>query len=231
MDAGLWLRDLADICRKSGVLLIFDEVMTGFRLGFGGAQEVFSVTPDLVAYGKAIGGGLPLGAVAGHAALMRCFGEDLSAEGIFTQQTFAGNTLAMAAGAAFLDYAHANRTTLYPGLAHMTDRLGAGFNAAAARLGVPAELRHAGSIFRIVLGPQHTRDAETAAYQATVNAFAVMALNSGVLLLPELCGYVSATHTVEHIDRAVQMFATALEDLKADGFFARLEHGTAPRLS
>lgn len=224
LDAGPWLWELASVCRKAGVLLIFDELTAGFRLAYGGTQEVFGIEPDLTAYGKVVGGGLPLGVVAGRTEFMRAFGRDILAQGISAAEANAGNALAVAAGTAFLSYANANQESLYPGLQRSTARLSDAFNAAAAALDVPAALKHAGSVFRITLGSPRPRNLPAAAQYAAMDAFAIAALNGGVLLKPGLQGFVSAAHTDTQIDQAAEVFATTLADVKADGFFAALKH-------
>jgi glutamate-1-semialdehyde aminotransferase len=224
LDAGPWLRELADLCRRDGILLIFDETTTGFRLAYGGAQEALKVDPDLVIYGKAIGGGLPLGAVAGRAPFMRPFVQDMSAQGIVAMQAFTGNTLPVAAGAAFLSHAHDARDTLYPSLNAATARLAGAFNAAAARLAVPATLRHAGSMFLISLGHAKPRRVEPAMQRTAMDAFVVSALNGGVMIHPDLTGYLSAAHTDDQVDQAAKVFGDALAELKADGLFTAFNH-------
>jgi glutamate-1-semialdehyde aminotransferase len=224
LDAGPWLKELADLCRRDGILLIFDETVTGFRLAYGGAQEALKVEPDLAIYGKAIGGGLPLGAVAGRAPFMRPFGQDMSTQGIVAMQAFTGNTLPVAAGAAFLSHAHSTRDTLYPALNAATARLATAFNDAAASLEVPASLRHAGSMFLISLGPAKPRRVDPAIHRTIMDAFVVSALNDGVMIHPDLTGYLSAAHTDEQIDRAAMIFAGVLAELKADGLFAAFTH-------
>jgi glutamate-1-semialdehyde aminotransferase len=228
LDAGPWLCELAELCRKADVLLILDETVTGFRLAFGGAQERLGVSADLVVYGQTIGGGLPLGVVAGRAPYMRSFSQDLDTQGIYTAHPFAGNALAVAASAAFLTHAASARATLYPALEHATSALRTAFNGAAARLGVTAEMRQAGSMFRIVLGPSCARPADPAPMHAASNAFAIHALNGGVLLLPGLRGYMSTAHATAQITRAGEIFTTVLADLKADGVFARLDAAAKP---
>jgi len=224
LDAGPWLGELAELCRRDGILLIFDEVATGFRLAYGGAQEVMKVEPDLVIYGKAIGGGLPLGAIAGRASAMRPFGQDLSTQGVVASNAFAGNTLSVAAGAAFLSHVHATRDTIYPALDRATARLAGAFNAAAADLQLLVALRHAGSMFVISLVPAKARRVEPALQRALMDAFVVSSLNGGVMLHPDLTGFVSAAHTDEQIDQAAKVFAAALAEVKADGLFVSLDH-------
>jgi glutamate-1-semialdehyde aminotransferase len=223
LDAGLWLRELGKVCRKAGVLLILDETTTGFRLSYGGAQELFGLEPDLVTYGGAMGGGLPLGAVAGRAAFMRAFAQDGTGQSIVPADTMSASPLAVAASAAFLTYADVNRSSLYADLDRRTARLAHAFNTTAQALGVSATIRHAGSLFRISLGRPQPRHTASAHVIAAMDAFAVAAIDGGVLVQPGLQGFMSAAHTDEDVDRAAIVFSAALSDLKADGLLVPVD--------
>jgi glutamate-1-semialdehyde 2,1-aminomutase len=226
LDAGSWLQELGAVCRASGVLLILDEVTTGFRLAYGGAQEYFGLRPEMVAYGKAVGGGLPLGVVAGRSDIMRVFSAEAGPRGIFSASTFAGNPLSIAAGLAALKFADMHRDTLYPALEASAVHLAATFSAAAADLGVPARLQHAGSMLRVVLGTVQPRNsAAAAALRQAEDAFATHLLNGGVLMQTGLRGFLAAAHDAAQIDLAATAFTAALAELKTDGLFAPI---TAP---
>ncbi len=223
LDAGPWLKELSAACRLAGVLLILDEVTTGFRLAYGGAQELFGLTPDLVAYGKAIGGGLPLGAIAGRSDYMGVFGSDPGQRTIFAASTFAGNPLSIAAGVATLTYAHGNRASLYPALDAVAARLQEGFASLAEEAAVPACLLRAGSLMRVRLGtPNGRSSAYVAAVRRAEDTFATHVLNAGVLMQAGLRGFVGAAHDDTHIARALKAFAIALREVKADGLFTPL---------
>ena len=127
LDTREWMEELRSVCEENGVLFLLDEVITGFRLAYGGVQERFDLGADLVTYGKAIGGGTPIGAVGGRRELMDVFGagalppgsdHDLRAKRIrvFSGTTFAGNPLSMCAGVACLEHLKAHRETIYPHL-------------------------------------------------------------------------------------------------------------------
>ncbi len=103
-QAGEFLRELRQVCRNCGVLFGIDEVITGFRVAYGGAQALFDVVPDLATYGKVLGGGLPVGAIAGRADVMEVFTGLGARNGIFSGGTFSGNPLTMEAGAAAVEY-------------------------------------------------------------------------------------------------------------------------------
>ena len=137
-----WLRLLRELCTEHGTVLIFDEVMTGFRLSIGGAQQLFGITPDMTTMGKIVGGGLPVGAYGGRRDIMQCVSP---VGGVYQAGTLSGNPLAVAAGIATL-------TTLrdenpYPRLDAISDRLSAAVVEAAARHGVPLELGRVGSMW------------------------------------------------------------------------------------
>jgi len=129
------------LTEKHGALLVFDEVMTGFRLAYGGAQEILGVTPDLTTLGKIVGGGLPLGAYGGRRDIMD---NVLPAGKVFQAGTLAGNPLAVAAGTATLEELRDHSP--YPLLERHGARLEAGFRAAAAAAGVPVWIARRGSM-------------------------------------------------------------------------------------
>ena len=137
------LEFLREITRAEGALLIFDEVMTGFRLARGGAQELFGMTPDLTCFGKIIGGGLPVGAFGGRAEIM----DMLSPLGpVYQAGTLSGNPLAMAAGIAALEELRGQRCLPQAGGTRATS-LRAGCREAAKAAGVPMQLNARGSMF------------------------------------------------------------------------------------
>jgi glutamate-1-semialdehyde 2,1-aminomutase len=138
-----YLEGLRRITQESGSLLIFDEVMTGFRLALGGAQEVFGIDPDLTCLGKIIGGGLPCAAFGGKARIMNL----LAPLGpVYQAGTLSGNPLAMAAGIATLQYLAAHRNEVYEGLDTRTAAVAKGIAAAARDAGIAIETNRAGSM-------------------------------------------------------------------------------------
>ncbi len=136
-----FLEGLRELCTRHGALLIFDEVMTGFRVAHGGAQEISGVVPDLSAFGKVIGGGMPVGAIAGPASIM-----DMMAPlgPVYQAGTLSGNPIAMAAGLATLDLIA--EPGFYDKLGAGCARLIAGLEQAAAAAGVPFSARHVGGL-------------------------------------------------------------------------------------
>jgi glutamate-1-semialdehyde 2,1-aminomutase len=144
LPAGGYLEGLRTLCTAHGALLILDEVMTGFRLSLGGAQELYGVRPDLTTLGKIVGGGLPVGAFGGHAEIM----EFLAPLGpVYQAGTLSGNPLAMAAGISQLQHLIDHADVIYPKLEATTKAVAEGVAALAAAAGVPLTTNRIGSMF------------------------------------------------------------------------------------
>ena len=200
---------LRALCDRAGALLIFDEVMTGFRVAPGGAQERLGVRPDLTTLGKIIGGGFPVGAYGGRTDLMRL----VAPEGaVYQAGTLSGNPVAMSAGLATL------RETEQPGfyetLERRTARLVAGIRDAARRHGVPASAEHAGSLWGTYFTAGPVRNF-TEAQRSDTALFARWhraALERGIFLAPSAfeAGFVSSAHTDADIADTVTALDAAL---------------------
>src|SRR5262249_2402844 len=139
-----FLTALRRLTEQHGALLIFDEVMTGFRLAYGGAQERLKIKPDITVLGKIVGGGLPVGAYGGRADIMS---KMMAAGPVFQAGTLSGNPLAMAAGIATLR--QLKEDPPYEKLEHLSARLCSGFAAAAKSAGVPHQMNRAGSMWTL----------------------------------------------------------------------------------
>lgn len=153
-----FLQGLRDVTKKHGAILIFDEVMTGFRLAYGGAQELYGVLPDLTTLGKIVGGGFPLAAYGGRAEIMDCM---LPVGKVFQAGTLSGNPVASAAGAATLRLL--KKLNPYELLEKNGARIQEGFQAAISRHGIPACVQRVGSMFTLFFhgGPvREWRDAD-----------------------------------------------------------------------
>ena len=205
---------LRALCDRHGALLIFDEVMTGFRVAPGGAQQRLAVRPDLTTLGKILGGGLPVGAYGGRADLMRL----VAPEGpVYQAGTLSGNPVAMAAGLATLR--ETERPGFYDLLERRTARLVAGIGDAARRHGVAATGGHAGSMWGVYLTawPVRTfaqaKGADTGLFARWHRA----ALARGVFLAPSAfeAGFVSSAHTDADIDFTVTQLDAALGEARA----------------
>ncbi len=196
-------------CDQHGALLIFDEVMTGFRVAAGGAQERLGVRPDLTTLGKIIGGGMPVGAYGGRADLMKRIAP---AGPVYQAGTLSGNPVAMAAGLATLKGTAA--PGFYETLDARTARLVSGIESAARRRGVPITAGHAGSMWGVYLtaGPVRNFDDAKRADTALFARWHRAALAAGVFLAPSAfeAGFVSSAHTQEDIDVTVERLDAAL---------------------
>jgi glutamate-1-semialdehyde 2,1-aminomutase len=205
---------LRALCDRSGALLIFDEVMTGFRVAAGGAQERLGVRPDLTTLGKIIGGGFPVGAYGGRADLMR---RVAPAGPVYQAGTLSGNPVAMAAGLATLR--EASGAEFYGALERRTARLVTGIGDAVRRRGIPATLGHAGSMWGVYFAPGPVRNyadaqrADTALFARWHRA----ALARGVFLPPSAfeAAFVSSAHTDADVDFTITQLDAALDEARA----------------
>ena len=204
-----FLQELRRITRERGALLIFDEVMTGFRVAYGGAQLLYGIEPDLTCLGKVIGGGLPVGAYGGARGLM----EQVAPLGpVYQAGTLSGNPLAMAAGIAVLDRLRSGDA--YTRLETLGGRLGDGLRTAAVAASVPCAVNRVGSMLTVFLGVQRVDDYEDAR-RSDLEAFARVHRawrDAGVLWPPSQfeAAFLSTAHQAPDIDRAVSAFAGAI---------------------
>lgn len=198
-----FLVGLRELTRRHGALLIFDEVITGFRLAYGGAQEYFGIEADLACYGKIIGGGLPVGAYGGRRDIMAM----VAPEGpVYQAGTLSGNPLAMAAGIATLE--ELSRPGVYDDLRAKTARLVDGLKAVAREAGAKVYTVQVESLFCSFFTEGPVRDFESAARsdtEAYARFFNAM-LDRGVYLAPSQfeAGFVSVAHTDEDIAATVE---------------------------
>jgi glutamate-1-semialdehyde-2,1-aminomutase len=218
-DTGPWLKQLEKVCREEGVLLLLDEVVTGFRLAFGGGMEYFGITGDLVTWGKALGGGLPIGALSGRAEVMDLLGRPWGdPKGVFLGGTFCGNPLTMAGGVAALTYMRDNKDTLYPYLNEQGDRLANVVNTFCEERQIGASLLNAGSIFYMHFkrGIETSRDLQGENLEAQ-SEFDVHILDNGVIVPGIHLFFTSAAHTPEHVDHVATAFQNSLSAIREDG--------------
>ena len=198
-----YLEALRAMTSNDGSVLIFDEVMTGFRLAFGGAQELYTIHPDLTTMGKIIGGGLPVGAYGGPSEIM-----DLVAPlgPMYQAGTLSGNPLAMAAGYAQLRYLKEHKS-LYQQLDQLSAELVSGVAAAAKSAGVPMTYNRVGSMFTWFFTPGPVTD-WTSASKSDTEAFGRFFRNmfdSGVYLPPSQyeAAFLGAAHTAEDVQKTI----------------------------
>jgi glutamate-1-semialdehyde 2,1-aminomutase len=198
-----YLEAVRAVTANDGALLIFDEVMTGFRLAFGGAQERYSIQPDLTTLGKIIGGGLPVGAYGGPASIM-----DMVAPlgPMYQAGTLSGNPLAMAAGYAQLRYLREHKE-VYSQLEDLSGELVAGVSAAAKAAGLPMTHNRVGSMFTWFFTAGPVTDWSSAAKSDTsaFGRFFRSLLEQGVYLPPSQfeAAFLSAAHTREDVQKTV----------------------------
>ena len=209
-----FLEGLRALTSRHGIPLIFDEVVTGFRFAYGGAQAKYGVVPDLAALGKIIGGGFPLAAVCGRQDIMRAFDPRTEGTGDFVAQvgTLNGNPVAAAAGLATL--AELRKPGAYERLHGTGQRLKDGLADLARRSGLPAQVIGESTVFDIVFTDQPVTDyrAMLTADAALLKQFNAACLARGVLKGKEKL-YVSAAHTEADVARTLEVFEEALAGL------------------
>ncbi len=210
-----FLQNIRILCSAYGSLLIFDEVMTGFRLGKAGAQSLYSVEPDITTLGKIIGGGLPVGAYGGKKEIMDC----LAPKGpIYQAGTLSGNPLAMTAGFATLSIINQD-PDFYTKLEEKSQRLENGIRKNLQDLGVKAVFNRVGSMFTLFFSEKD--EINSFADVCTSNtekyaAFFKFSLDNGIYLAPSQyeAGFVSIAHTNDDIDKTIAANRAALEFIK-----------------
>jgi len=210
-----FLEGLREIATKNGALLIFDEVITGFRLSAGGAQEYYGVTPDLTTLGKIIGGGLPVGAYGGRADLM-----DMMAPAgpVYQAGTLSGNPLAVAAGIAALEILRRDKP--YARLAKLGEKLFNGLVEGAKKAGRAASVNYVGSMgcAFFTAGPVRLYSDAMKSDTALFAEYHRRMLEQGVYLAPsqfEAC-FVSAAHTEEDVETIIAAAAKALSEISGN---------------
>jgi glutamate-1-semialdehyde 2,1-aminomutase len=207
-----YLQAAREITRKHGALLIFDEVISGFRVAPGGAQELYDIQPDITCLGKILGGGVPCGAYGGSRALM----ENLAPLGpVYQAGTLSGNPLAMSAGLAMLREIKSRGASLYSQLDKLSATLAEGLTSSFAAADVPVQVQRIGSLLTPFFSAQPVRNysdakkCDTAAFRAFFHAM----LAQGIYLAPSQyeCMFVSGAHTAADLERTIAAAADALK--------------------
>jgi len=198
-----FLRGLRDLCSRDGALLIFDEVITGFRVGPGGAQELYGIKPDLTCLGKIIGGGLPAAAFGGSRAIMEYLAP---VGGVYQAGTLSGNPLAVAAGLATLKIL--KRDNPYPELERKAAALANGVKDILARKSIPHTVNRVGSMLSLFFhpGPVTCYEEALKADKEAFRHFFGKMLDNGVYLAPSPfeAWFVSASHTDDDIEKTLE---------------------------
>jgi len=199
-----FLEKLRKLTHELGIVLIFDEVITGFRLGYGGAQQYYNIAPDLTCLGKIIGGGLPVGAYGGKAEIMNCIAPDGP---VYQAGTLSGNPLAMAAGIANL------KLLQQPGFYERLEEKAAGFASRlddlAATIGIPVQLNRVGSMMTAFFATEQVTDF-TSAMKADAQRYGQhyrQMLAGGIYLAPSQfeTAFISAAQSEEDLEKAIKM--------------------------
>lgn len=202
--SGDYLASLRTITQREKSVLIFDEVMTGFRVAYGGAQEKYGITPDLTTFGKIIGGGLPVGAYGGPDDIMNL----VSPLGpMYQAGTLSGNPLAMAAGIATLKRLQEKKSEIYPQLESLSAKLVEGVAAAAKASNVPVQFNRAGSMFTWFFTSEPVTDWDSASKSDTkaFGKFFRAMLDAGIYLPPSQfeAAFLSVAHSEDDIQKTI----------------------------
>ena len=208
-----YLQGLRDLCTRHGALLIFDEVMTGFRVALGGAQQLYGIEPDLSTFGKVIGGGMPVGAYGGRRDIM----QQVAPSGpIYQAGTLSGNPVAMAAGLAMLELIQADG--FHVELERRTRQLCEGLLAAAREAAVPFSVNHVCGMFGLFFTSEkvETYTQATRCDVAAFNRFFHAMLKQGVYLAPSAfeAGFMSAAHTEKDIAETLLAARAAFREVR-----------------
>jgi len=209
-----FLEGLKSACSSDGIVLIFDEVMTGFRLAPGGAQQIFGVTPDLTTLGKIIGGGMPVGAFGGKQKIMDFIAP---AGPVYQAGTLSGNPMAMAAGLAMLSHLKNNQEQVYTALNHATTQIVSGIRSELKLFDLPYQINQIGSMMSLFFTSQKVTDFESAASSDSKlfkNYFQNM-LAHGVYLPPSQyeSWFISTAVTPEVIEQILEANRMSLQKL------------------
>jgi len=207
-----FLQALRELTAKHGAILIFDEVMTGFRVAYGGAQSLYGIVPDLTCFGKVIGGGLPVGAYGGKKEIM----SQIAPQGtVYQAGTLSGNPIAMTAGIATLK--QLKKDGVYESLEERSSRLVAGLASAAQKAGVQAKVEHVGSMLGMFFTDRDVAcfdDAKTCDLELFSSFYQGMR-EQGVYIAPSQFEalFLSSAHTDEHIDATANAAEKVLMNL------------------
>lgn len=206
-----FLQGLRDLCDRAGILLIFDEVMTGFRVDFGGAQELFNIIPDLSLFGKVIGGGLPVGAYGGRQDIML---KVAPAGSVYQAGTLSGNPIAVAAGLATLELLKSENP--FPELACKSAWLTQELQSAAKKVGIPLQTVCMGGLFGLFFSADPIRNYQDALKSDTARftKFFQSMLRQGIYLPPSAFEslFLSTAHSDDDLEQTVVAARTAFKE-------------------
>jgi glutamate-1-semialdehyde 2,1-aminomutase len=207
-----FLEGLRKICDEKGIVLIFDEVITGFRAAYGGAQELYGIKPDLTCLGKIIGGGLPVGAYGGKRAIMETVAP---LGGVYQAGTLSGNPLAMTAGIETLDLLKSKK--IYQDLEKKTSYLTENISDLAEERLIPLTINHATGMFTLFFTEGPVTDYRTAKLSDTKRfaRFFIEMMNQGIYLPPSQfeAWFISLAHTQKDLDKTIEACDTAFRKI------------------
>ena len=212
-----YLNKLRKITKREGIILIFDEVVTGFRLSPGGASEYFGVIPDIITLAKSIGNGFPLSAIAGKKEIMQLFSPIGT---VFQGSTYAGNSTSVNASLATLKKLQDMKNDLYPKLSRFSDTLSNGIKDHIMDVNMKASVNNISSMFQIfftdeqIINASSVRKSNKRLYEIFFNEL----LKSGIFIPPsqfETC-FISYSHDDDDIDKTIEAFANGLNKVKDD---------------
>jgi glutamate-1-semialdehyde 2,1-aminomutase len=210
-----FLNEVRKITEQNDIVLIFDEVITGFRLALGGASEFFGVMPDLATFAKALGNGLPLAAIAGRKEIL----DKLAPVGsVYQASTFAGNPVSVAAGIATLETLTKSKNTIYPKIAKTCDNIVDGIKDVLTREQLNCAVNSIGSMFQIFFTSERVKD-EASVKKANARLFRKLfdeLIKQGVFIPPsqfETC-FVSYAHTEDDVDKTIEAYGKAFREVK-----------------
>lgn len=210
-----YLNEVRKITEQNDIILIFDEVVTGFRLALGGASEFFGIMPDLVTFAKALGNGLPIAAIAGKKEIMDKLAP---AGGVYQASTFAGNPVSVAAGIATLETLTEAKNTIYPKIAKTCDSIVGGIKDMLARAQLDCTVNSIGSMFQLFFTSERVKD-EAGVKKADARMFRKLfdeLLKQDIFIPPsqfETC-FVSYAHTEDDVDKTIEAYGKAFREIK-----------------
>jgi glutamate-1-semialdehyde 2,1-aminomutase len=208
-----YLEAIRTLCTQEGIVLIFDEVMTGFRLAKGGAQERFGIMPDMTTMGKIIGGGMPVGAYGGKREIMDCISP---AGPVYQAGTLSGNPIAMSAGLAMLRYLEAH-PEVYTRLEAIGTKITEGFTASLTKLGLHFTINQIGSMFTLFMNDQPVTDFNSAKKSdlALFGRYFQAMLKRGIYLAPSQFESLFFSYALEdvHIQQLIEANEEALREV------------------
>lgn len=219
LDNRDFLHELKKVCEECEVLLLMDEVITGFRINYGGCQEYYDIVPDMATYGKALGGGLAIGAVGGRKDIMNVFSGKDGAPYIFSGGTFSGNPLAMSSGIAATTFMRDNKEEIYPYLMEQSNSFAAEINEFCRDHQVPAQVMNAGSMLHLVFSPGEINSSRDISHEwrNAEREFYLHLLGHDVIIPGIHLAFFSAAHRPDDVETVTKAFKDSFNDLRADG--------------